>query len=292
MIKKIVYTLLICITFISCGSDEQPVSEPTGTITLNILNLGALDSGYTYEGWLITSSGPVSTGKFTSTNFPQNFTVLKSVIENASAFALSVEPANDTDEGPSDTKILSGNFNGNAASLDIDDTIGDFSNASGVFVMATPTDNNSNTNNNENGIWFMNSTNNPATAGLSIPVLSSNSGWKYEGWVIANGKPVSTGTFLNPATMDDFSPFSGNQTAPNFPGEDFLNSTVAPSGVTFPLDVRGKQVVISIEPSPDNNAAPFFLKPLEGTAGQNTTPSLNQLTLNSASFPVGTVSKN
>ena len=47
---------------------------------------------------------------------------------------------------------------------------------------------------------------------------------------------------------------------PNYPGEDFLVN--APDGLEFPTDLRGAAVVISIEPSPDDSAAPFFLKPL------------------------------
>lgn len=37
-----------------------------------------------------------------------------------------------------------------------------------------------------------------------------------------------------------------------------------PSGLSFPIDLRGGTVVISIEPVPDNSDAPFVLKPLVG----------------------------
>lgn len=289
MIKKVVFSLsiIISLVFFSCSSDD---GLPRGTVTLNLLNLEELENGFTYEGWLDTPNGVVSTGKFTSVNFPQSFSALETDITAATGFVLSIEPANDTDVNPSNTKILSGSFVGNSASLSINAQVADYTNSNGVFIMASPTD--TNTMNDENGIWFMNPTSTPPSAGLNLPDFTTNSGWKYEGWVIENNVPVSTGTFLTVSGVDDFSPFSGNQPAPQFPGEDFLNSSIALAGVTFPLDVRGKQVVISIEPNPDDSSKPFSLKPLQGLAGQSTAPALNQLSLNSASFPVGTVIKN
>ena len=122
---------------------------------------------------------------------------------------------------------------------------------------------------------------------MNLPELGS--GWKYEGWVIFNDIPVTTGTFSTVSGFDDASPYSGNSVTPNFPGEDFLNS--APQGLTFPqdADIRGRSVVISIEPSPDyDQATPFILKPLKGTAGQNTTPTLNTLTATNTA-PLGRV---
>jgi hypothetical protein len=40
---------------------------------------------------------------------------------------------------------------------------------------------------------------------------------------------------------------------PPFPGQDFIDP---------PLDLVGTTVVISVEPEPDNLAAPFAIKPL------------------------------
>ena len=55
--------------------------------------------------------------------------------------------------------------------------------------------------------------------------------------------------------------FKGNDSdgAP-FPGEDYLQN--APAGLTFPTDLKGATLVISVEPSPDNSPNPFTLKPL------------------------------
>ena len=77
---------------------------------------------------------------------------------------------------------------------------------------------------------------------------------------------------------------------PPVPGEDFFNN--APAGETFPLDVRGRMVVISVEPVPDNSPAPFALKPLAAPAGAETAPTAHDFGLNvDATFPVGTVTR-
>ena len=47
---------------------------------------------------------------------------------------------------------------------------------------------------------------------------------------------------------------------PPFPGEDFIVN--APDGLTFPTDLRGETIVVSIEPADDDSPAPFAFKPL------------------------------
>jgi hypothetical protein len=130
----------------------------------------------------------------------------------------------------------------------------------------------------------------PPTSGLNLPTLAD--GWKYEGWVVVDGVgPLSTGTFTGFAQVDDSNDFSGteNNVGPPIPGEDFFNSP--PAGFTFPIDVRGRTVVISVEPNPDNSPMPFLLKPLVGIAGQETAPTTHNFNLNSMSFPTGNVTR-
>jgi hypothetical protein len=83
------------------------------------------------------------------------------------------------------------------------------------------------------------------------------SGWAYEGWVVVDGTPITTGRFLDP-TMADFDgagPTSGPDGFPPFPGQDYINP---------PVDLLGQTAVITVEPEPDNSPAPFTLKPLIG----------------------------
>ena len=142
--------------------------------------------------------------------------------------------------------------------------------------------------NESSGIWFLNNSGSTPVAGLSLPTLPA--GWKYEGWAVKNGTPISTGVFTNPSAADASSIYSGTTAGPAFPGEDFLVN--APSGLTFPTDLKGGMAVISIEPYPDNSPAPFLLKPLvhsiPADAAVHTVLNMN---LNVASFPTGTFSR-
>jgi hypothetical protein len=84
-------------------------------------------------------------------------------------------------------------------------------------------------------------------------------------------------------------PHSGPQSGPPIPGEDFF--TNAPAGEFFPLDIRGRTIVISIEPVPDDSLAPFAMKPLLGMAGQITAPTTYSFGQNLNSLPIGSVSR-
>jgi hypothetical protein len=276
------------ITLLQADVDEILESQNVDSLILNLTGLDELGDDFVYEGWLIVNGSPVSTGTFSSIDFPQSFTVNKSDLELAVTFVLTIEPAVDDVPAPSDVHILAGDFNGNSGALSISHgaALGnDFSTASGKYILATPTDG-ANTNENS-GIWFLDLATGAPTVGLSLPTLPA--GWMYEGWVVSSGSPISTGTFTSVSGMDNFNGFSGAMDGPPFPGEDFL--TNAPAGMTFPLDLSSGKAVISIEPYPDNSPNPFLLKPLVGDIPANaldhTTYSLGQ----NLNFPSGTVSR-
>ncbi|MEE9406608.1 MAG: anti-sigma factor [Polaribacter sp.] len=252
--------------FVACNdTDNEPT---TGNLTVNLIGLEELGADFVYEGWLIVNGAPVSTGTFTSVTFPQTYTVGINDLESATKFVLSIEPAVDSDPAPAATKILAGGFIGNSASVNSDNIVVDSSGniktlgaSWGKYILATPTD--ADSTNEASGVWFLDNTNAPpAVAGLGLPTLTT--GWKYEGWVVLNGTPVSTGTFTTPTGADDnaaTSPYKGTTgNGPGYPGEDYLVGSAA--GVNFPTDLKGATVVISVEPSPDNSPAPFTLKPL------------------------------
>ncbi|AUP81077.1 hypothetical protein C1H87_21115 [Flavivirga eckloniae] len=266
MIKKM-FIAVLAMGFLatSCSNDDDN-TPTTANLTLELDGLEALGNGYVYEGWIIVNGAPISTGTFTSVTFPQSFTVDATQLANATDFVLSIEPAGETGveaATPAKTKLLAGGFSGSTANVNTG-IVGDFSNATGKYILATPTDNDDT--NESSGVWFLDNTNAPPpVAGLDLPTLEE--GWKYEGWAVINGTPISTGTFTKVAATDDAAPFSGSVALPTpngadgfFPGEDFLEN--APNGVTFPTDLKGATIVISIEPSPDDNPAPFTLKPL------------------------------
>lgn len=244
---------------VSCSDNDDNESTTSG-LTLNLEGLEALGDDFVYEGWIIVDEQPVSTGTFTSVDFPQTFQVNTSQLEEATDFVLSIEPADDSDPEPAATKILSGTFSGDSATVNSNAMVGDFGTSTGTYILATPTD--TDDTNEESGVWFLDNSSGSAMAGLDLPTLSD--GWKYEGWVVMNEMAISTGTFTDPASADDnaaTSVYKGDDNdGPSFPGEDYLQNP--PSGLTFPTDLKGTTIVISVEPYPDNNASPFTIKPL------------------------------
>ena len=264
MIKKM-FLVMIAIGLIatSCSNDGYN-NASTKNLTLKLDGLEPLGNDFVYEGWIIVNETPISTGHFSSVTFPQTFAIDAMELKRATTFVLSIEPTIDPDPAPAATKLLAGNFSGNKANVNSSGIVGDFSSATGKYILATPTDNDNT--NESSGVWFLDNTNAPPpVAGLNLPTLDN--GWKYEGWAVIGGMPISTGTFTKVAATDDAAPFSGSIAlpAPNgadgfFPGEDFLIN--APTGITFPTDLKGANIVISVEPIPDNSPAPFTLKPL------------------------------
>ena len=289
MIVPIVMVLALAI---GCDDDESTNQPQTGMLTLNFTGLENLGSDYVYEGWILVDGSPVTTGVFTVDDngdlSASTFELPLADLEAATKFILTIEPSPDSDPSPASTHYVAGDFVSGTAPLTVGDAaaLGDnFATATGVYILATPT-NGPDTDENS-GVWFLDlSTGDPAQ-GLQLPTLPE--GWKYEGWAVIDGSPVTTGTFLSPTVADDSAPYSGQTAGPPFPGEDFLEN--APTGLTFPTDLAGGAAVISIEPDPDNSAAPFTLKPLVGDIPSNATDHVTYDTGNNASgFPTGTAS--
>ena len=290
MIKKMFLALIaISVLATSCNNDDDN-GPTTADLVLNLTGLEALGSDFVYEGWIIVDGAPVSTGRFSSVSFPQTFEVDAAQLASATTFVLSIEPADDPDAGPAATKILAGDFTGDAANVNSNGIVSDFSSSSGNYILATPTD--SDMDNEESGVWFLDNSSGSAVAGLDLPTLPD--GWKYEGWAVIDGTPISTGTFSSVNDFDDnatTSPYKGDDgDGPAFPGEDYLQN--APAGLTFPTDLKGATIVISVEPSPDNSAGPFTLKPLAHTVPAS---AMNHTTIAMGSGPVvsltGTVTR-
>jgi anti-sigma-K factor RskA len=294
IMKYLTAILLVVAIFVitSCSEDNEAV-PPATTLTLSITGLEDLGPSHNYEGWLIVNGTPVSSGTFSVDNTgalsKSSFEVDATDLSTAETFVLTIEPSPDSDPTPSVVHLLAGTFSGNSAELTVGHTaaIGtDFIDVSGSYILATPT-NGANTNE-LSGIWWL-VTGSPATPGLSLPPLAN--GWLYEGWVVIDGIAVSTGTFASHSSADNAAPYSGPQSSPPFPGEDFLINP--PAGLHFPVDLSGKKAVISVEPNPDNSAAPFAIKPLVGDIPSDAVVyESNPMTDNvAATLPKGTASR-
>lgn len=295
--KKLILSLfLLSFFFVACNKDDD-MEDPTGetsSLNLDFTNLPESSEGEQYEGWIIVSGSPVSTGTFTvnaeGNMSKNNFDVLSTSLASATDFVLSIEPIPDDDPAPSAIKILGGSFSSNSASLTASHgaALGDdFSNVAGKYILATPTT--TTTDDELSGLWFLDLASGSPSVGLDLPELPD--GWIYEGWAVINGMPVTSGTFMRVDNADDSAPYSGMGDGPPFPGEDYVNN--APNGLNFPTDLSGGTMVISIEPYPDNNPAPFMYKPLVGNAPANAMDHVTyEMQSNvSGSFPTGTASR-
>jgi hypothetical protein len=279
--------LIIGLSIVGCDDKDK-----NQDLTLNISGLEDLGDDYKYEGWIIVDGNPVTTGLFTvdaNGNLSDNsFAIDADDLDAASTFVLTIEPSPDSDPSPSSVHVLAGDFSGNSASLTIDHSAAlgnDFTNAKGGYILATPTS--AIDTDEDSGVWFLDPSG--PTAALDLPDLPA--GWAYEGWVVINGTPVTTGTFTSVSGADGSAAFSGPQSGPPFPGEDFLNN--APSGLSFPTSLNGGTIVISIEPVPDNSPNPFTLKPLVSQVPSELgVHTLNSMTNNIANTSItGSVSR-
>ena len=269
------------------------------TLVLNLFDIQPLQNGFHYEGWAIVDGKPISTGKFNvgpggelvslnGSPIPQGSFATGVDLKDATAVIITIEPAGDNDTIPASTHYLSGSVSEAQVSLSIGHgaALGDdFSGAAGTYILATPTDGDGN--NENSGIWFLDLSSGTPAVGLDLPTL--HDGWVYEGWVVIDGTPVSTGRFTQIGQGDLAAPYSGPESGPSFPGEDFLFN--APEGLTFPVDLAGKVAVISVEPSPDDSPAPFALKPLVSVIPANATDHFNySIGTPEAAFPRGSAS--
>ena len=261
-------------------------------LELNFTGLENLGPNARYEGWVIIDGSPVTTGVFTVNNSGQMSQTIFEIpapvgkLKRAAMFVLTIEPYPDNSPAPSDQHLVAGAFDGNSASLAIDHPAAlntNFASATGKFILATPTT--ATMADELSGLWFINISGGSPAAGLSLPTLPA--GWRYEGWAVINGQPVTTGTFMNGNMADASAAFSGPMPGPPFPGEDFIMN--APTGLSFPTNLSGGAAVVSVEPYPDNSPAPFLLKPLVGmTPNPATAHFTYTMNLNAGSFPTGT----
>ena len=304
--------------FIACDEDEtvtttdetentDTMMEDTKNFTLNLSGLTNLGANHTYEGWIIVDGSPVSTGIFTVNDNGElsetEFTVDATQLAAATKFVLTIEPAVDDDPAPSATKYLSGDFSENTATIATAtiEGVGAYTDdIDAKYFLRTPTDETSETGNNgndQNGVWFgiPNPDTPPSPTFENMPALTAMSGWRYEGWIVVDGNPISTGTFYAFNMRDSGNPYSGTEfnAGPPVPGEDFFIKTDSAPDVDFPIDVRGNTVVVSLEPYPDNDPAPFVLKPLTSNVADDaaTAPTTHNMTFSTDTFPTGSVTR-
>ena len=267
------------------GDGDGDTGEDMLTLKVDLTGLEPLAGGFEYEGWFINDNGPVSAGRFNLTGGESSIEVMvdADAADGAIMYVLTIEPPTDEDDpAPSATHVLAGPWENDAATLSIDADAalgGNFSSAAGEFFLQTPTS--SKADDYSLGIWFI-TPGDTMSAGLTLPELPE--GWAYEGWVAGPDGPVSTGLFLDAAAADDdgAGPAAGDQDAPPFPGQDYIDPE---------LDLLGDDfiAVISVEPQPDDSPAPFAFKPLVGSITDEGAGGVQPLDNMSDNAPAGSV---
>jgi hypothetical protein len=278
------------------GAPGEDGLDGMGVSLLHASFRGLVDLGpdAAYEGWLIVDGEPVSTGVFhvTPDGYPtvSTFLALDYDVENAAAFVLTIEPSPDDDPAPSHTHVLGGDFGAGEelASLSVGHPAAlgdDYTGASGGYILKTPSTNADDTDD-RNGIWWLDPVAGPGAGFVDLPDLT-DLGWRYEGWVVCDDGPISTGVFAraDEADSDGAGPTAGPDAlfSPPFPGQDFI---------TTPIDLTaGCAAVLTIEPYPDNSPAPFTaLKPLaDDHIGYVLAPSMQLMANHADQFPTGTI---
>lgn len=264
------------------GAAECTVSlNATGTrLELSFDALPELGDDFVYEGWLVVDGSPLPAGRFAATDhvvfeFDEDLSA-------ATAYALTIEPAVGDDPGPSGVRLLLGALTNGHASLTVDlgndVTAADLTAATGTYILAAPSAEDDTGAFDDKGIWFLDPSG--PTASLNLPPLPDS--WAYEGWIVTDNGPISTGRFMNPAGPDSDAggPAAGPGMTPPFPGQDFVNP---------PLSLPGSVVVISVEPEPDNSPMPFALKPLIGMIADAGVGVSQMLDANGEALPMGEV---
>lgn len=301
----LIFALGLPFFFWGCDSGGG-ITDPTGssTVTLSVSGLQPVSGGLNYQAWLVHESGPNTYGyPLVLFNIDANGRMVDPVADtvltgpyrasvatgSVLGLTISLELTSQLKEVSSFTFILSGELVQGTANLTVGDFFAhnrDYSSVEGLYVLATPTD--EDPDNELSGIWFMDSSSDPVEAGLGLP--QSPNGWIYEGWVQVDEEPVSTGRFVWGEEADSTSYYSGPLEHPFFPGEDFLFNP--PQGIDFPLDLSGADVFVTIEPWHDWDTypeEPFFLKILEGQVPGNALPqTVYTLTSAASQFPTGT----
>ena len=322
--KKILFFLVpILLILNSCkdAKSTETVPSPSGTFTLQLSNLPALDDSLVLAAWILDDAGKVihSFGKLSypegSASFVGSFPLTLSDFQANTKnqfVCVSIEDRDSTlnDSTTSNVFLLISKIRTNEAQLSVvpknpvgiafgsyfDDQkyLGNdpseavppsFYTAKGVYTVFTPTGTDANTN---SGVWFLNYKNaGDYETGLRLPELPT--GWTYKGWVKVNGKYLPTGEFKLAAGNDAQNLYVGTNPMPAFPGEDFLQYDTL--GVAYPIDLAGQEVMISVEPigfNGYNKNKPFPLFILTGSVpGSVSNTTSTSLQNNFTNFPSG-----
>lgn len=275
-------------------TEVSPIARSLGQvrgIVLETEGLAPLEiSGAAYTLWAIEDDGtPTNMGEFNigpdgrlldPEGEPiERFTTDESNIINALSVLVTVRLPNTSTNSPSGWQVMSGPVAEGVASLRVPGP-SDIQGAAGSFRVFTPTDGPGT--NEGSGIWAVDAAGNPT---LDLP--DTTQAFNYELFLVVDGEPLTLGRFNDPEGADTTNRFSGEEEAPDVPGEDFLVDP--PEGLMFPLDLGGRRLLVTLEPVTDDAAGPTQFIVLEATLPAGLTGGETiSMTNRAAEFPSGT----
>lgn len=255
---------------LSACNDTGLEFEPAGSsiVELSFDRLPPLEGGLNYQAWVIhfnsgtywgaplgifnidesgnlvdpASGAPVS-GEFDANLYPAEVYGIQ----------VSIELTDSMVSQPSNTFLLGGPVEGRIGNLSVGHWLGMAVNLEpmeGVYLLMTPSD--EDPSNERSGLWFADNATGEMVPGLFLP--QAPEGWDYEGWVVSAADTLSTGKFANPNARDTTDIYGGLSGSPSVPGQDFLFN--APEGTSFPMDLAGGSVFVTMEPWEEWDVAP------------------------------------
>lgn len=222
------------------------------------------------DGAIVDASG-TRIVRFTTENF-----ALRKTISLLISIELSATPS----DAPAGMQILSGTFVEGVAILAVPAPATIFS-ASGTLRLFTPTDGPDT--NETSGVWAI-----TASGAPSLLLPDTTAALQYETFVDVQGRSLPVGRFDRVDQKDDANAYVSTLfPVPERPGEDLLLN--APEGLTFPADLRGNRVSISLEGRFNDYVQQSQLVVLEGIVPIGATGGETIILFNrTASFPSGT----
>lgn len=273
------------------GCTESATAPDEAATSLEIVLDGAPalePSAGNYEAWVVGADGTIrSAGRFEAAGDGRITT--PSPVARPEHVMITVEPPGDSDDRPSEQKLIGGRVDGTTAELTIDRylTAGvPLVQEPGTHALFTPSDNPElgYPSNEDGGIWLFNVRGDTVAGDFYLRFSNLSRGWTYEGWVVRDvGTPdacwLSYGKFTPDSRgklkgRDDLGlgPYSGRidyrRAMPeeiDMPGGDFVGNPhglPAPCGLEPPLDLNGDRNagvesrwthVITIEPRTEDD---------------------------------------
>jgi hypothetical protein len=319
---------LIAVVMLACDPPTAPPIGAGASLELVTSGLQVLDPARegAYEAWLIDGQGQAhSAGRFV----PTGPVMLTTPVAGVRSFEITVEPPGDTDDQPSQQRLLRGPFLGRVAELAVVGAVtqGDLQlrQQPGTFTMFSPSNNAEEgyPSHEESGIWLFNVRPRETPQNDAwVRLAQIQSGWTYEGWMVRDfGTPdavwLSYGKFRPDQTgavsgRDDtgWGPFSGvtdflTAGEEDFPGDDWISNPLNypfPTVLSLPLDLREQTAggasrwthVITIEPATNRGEAigserPFFIRLYYDPFGTGAPAVPRTITFHGETVPYGRV---